>query len=180
MDVKISNTLYVIKAFAILSVITAHMTFSESYPVAEIVRTSLGQIGVVIFFVVAGYFYSRTKGDNIQFWQRKIKTLIIPWLIFSTLVFLLSSFVFGDPNNLLFGFIKNYFGIGTVYWYMTVLTIMLFVFKYLNKSAFLYSCIVISLISIFLSILGIIDYYLVINQYLNVFNWIGFFAFGIL
>ena len=43
---KISNSLYALRAFACLIVIAAHMTFSQEYPIAEIIRTSLGQIGV--------------------------------------------------------------------------------------------------------------------------------------
>ena len=37
---KISDTLYVIRAFAILSVITAHMPFGDGFPVADIGRKS--------------------------------------------------------------------------------------------------------------------------------------------
>lgn len=177
---KISKTLYVMKAFAILSVIMAHMTFSETYHIAEIIRVSLGQIGVVIFFISSGYFYSRKPDDSKEFWYKKAKFLLIPWFIFSTIVFILSNFVFSKPHNLLVGFIKNFFGIGTVYWYMTVLVIMLFLFRYINKDISLVLCIGVSIISIFLSALGIIDYSVDLNQYVNIFNWIGFFALGVL
>lgn len=59
---KISNTLYVIKFFAILFVISAHMTFitsdiKQTEVVADSIRNTLGQIGVPIFFIVSGYFY---------------------------------------------------------------------------------------------------------------------------
>ena len=70
---NISNLLYVANAFAILLVVAAHMTFSQTYPVSEIVRTSLGQIGVVVFFIISGYFYSRKHNDNKSYWLKKAK-----------------------------------------------------------------------------------------------------------
>ena len=153
----------------------------ESYPIAEIIRISLGQIGVIIFFITSGYFYKRKPNDNKTFWKKKIRNLIIPWLLFSTIVFTLSEFVFGDPDNIFVDFFKNFFGIGTVYWYMTIITVlMLFFYRIADNDKLLYMCIGITIISFLLSALGVIKYTTNCNQYLNVFNWVGFFAVGIL
>lgn len=68
-----SNILYVIKSFAILCVVTAHMPFGNAYPVAEIVRMSLSQIGVIIFFISSGFFYTQRKMIADSFTKRKRK-----------------------------------------------------------------------------------------------------------
>lgn len=178
---RISKTLYVIKSFAILSVIVAHMPFTFEHQIAEIIRATLGQIGVAVFFIVSGYYYSRRNGDSKEYWLKKVKTLLVPWGLLSTVVFFLSVFVFGSGNNLLVGFIKNFLGIGTVYWYMTVMAVMLVLFKlFYDKEPVLYICLAVTILSVGLSAFGIIEYSVYFNQYLNVFNWIGFFALGIL
>lgn len=177
---KESNMWYVMKAFAILFVVMAHMTFTGNYHIAEIIRTSIGQIGVVIFFVSSGYFYLRNPHDSKKYWTKKTKTLFVPWLIMSTAIFILSALLFGAPDNVLFAYFKNFFGVGTVYWYMTTITVMLMIFRFINKDILLYTCMTISVISIAMSAMGIIKYTDWFNQYLNVFNWVGFFALGVL
>ena len=67
-DKKTSDALYVIKSFAILSVIAAHMGFvppenGGSFSIAESIRLALGQTRVTIFLIVSGFYYKRRKGD---------------------------------------------------------------------------------------------------------------------
>lgn len=175
-----SNMLYVMKAFAIFFVVMAHMSFSESYHTAEIIRTSVGQAGVVVFFISSGYFHSGKSNDNKVFWQKKLKNFFLPWFLVATGTFFLSALIFGMPNNLPIAYSKNLFGIGTLYWYMTVTTVLMILFKFIKKDIFLYICMAISVISVVLSATGLIVYKGDFNQYLNVFNWVGFFAAGVL
>lgn len=175
-----SNMWYVMKTFAVFFVVMAHMCFSENYHTAEIIRTSIGQIGVVIFFISSGYFYSRKPNDSKVFWKKKLKTFFLPWFFLATGIFFLSAILFGVPENLPIAYLKNLFGIGTLYWYMTVTTFFMILFKFDKKDFILYICIVISVISIILSATGLIIYKGDFNQYLNVFNWVGFFAAGVL
>ncbi len=177
---KESNMWYVMKAFAIFFVVMAHMSFSGDYHTAEIIRTSIGQIGVVIFFISSGYFYSRKPDDSKVFWQKKLKTFFLPWFLIATGIFFLSAILFGMPENLPVAYLKNLFGVGTLYWYMTVTTVLMILFKFIKKDIFLYVCIVISVISVILSATGLFVYKGDFNQYLNVFSWVGFFTAGIL
>lgn len=184
---KESNMWFVVKAFAILSVITAHMPFGQDFFTSEIVRNSLGQIGVGIFFIAAGYFYSRKPNDSAEFWKKKAKTVILPWFFYSTVVYIISAFILsGNAEKTVLGFIKNFLGIGTVYWYMTVMLFMLFIFTYIKKDVLLYACMAISIVSVALSAMGVIyNVWLLnnnfqFNQYFNVLNWVGFFALGVL
>ena len=177
---NISSMFYSAKAFAIFLVVAAHMSFTEVYHTAAIIRTSLGQIGVIIFFYISGFFYSRQKGDSKRFWLKKSKNLFIPWIVFAFASFALSAVLYKRIDNIPFNFLKHFFGVGTVYWYMTTLVILLVVFKFLyNKEWALYVCMVVSLVSIALSAIGIIVYNAYFNQYLNIFNWLGFFALGV-
>lgn len=178
---KTSKTLYVIKAFAILFTITAHMSFSQEYFLADTIRTAIGQIGVPTFFIVSGYFYSRKPGDNKSFWLKKFKNLFIPWLIFSIIIFSLSEFVFGTPGNLIVDFLCTLTGISSIFWYLTVMCIIMFLFYYIKKDSILYACIAISIVSVLASGISIIIFDAnYINQFFNIFNWIGFFALGML
>lgn len=107
---KKSNTLYIIRAFAILSVILAHMPFTEAHPVAECIRNTLGQIGVAVFFTVSGYFYKRKKGDTASFWKKKAKGIIIPWLLFAVLTYAFSCVLNRSFSPI--SLVKWVFGIG--------------------------------------------------------------------
>lgn len=177
-----SNTLYVIKSFAILCVVAAHMPFGNAYPVAEIVRISLSQIGVIIFFISSGFFYTRKKNDSKNFWGKKAKSVLIPWVIWSIAVYLFSVLITRSLSEFPLSYLKVFFGIGHVYWYLTILFILFVIFKYIYtyaKDWLLYICMAMSIGSVLLSAFGAIKFsYL--NQYLNVFNWVGFFALGIL
>ena len=64
---------------------------------------------------------------------------------------------------------------------MTILLVMLILFRYFyNKEFILYISIGVSAVSIALSAFGLINYTVILNQYLNFFNWVGFFALGII
>ena len=178
---KESNMLYCLKAFAILSVVSAHMPFGGD-TIAEFVRISFSQIGVIIFFISSGFFYSRKRNDEKCFWKKKTKYLFIPWVLWSSIVYLISAFISRSFNGFPLSYIKAILGIGNVYWYLSVLVILFILFKYIyfyTHNWPLYLCIVISIVSIYLSAFGVIKY-VYLSHYYNVLNWIGFFALGIL
>lgn len=55
--------LYVAKAVSVVLIAGAHMPF-EGYMLAESIRMSICQIGVVVFFVCTGFFYRREEKDS--------------------------------------------------------------------------------------------------------------------
>lgn len=175
-----SNMLFVAKAFAILSVICAHMTFTNEYVIAETIRNCLGQIGVAIFFTLSGFFYKRTKGDFKSFWFKKTKNALLPWFVLATAAFALSTVLNGSLNGFPITFVKYFLGIGSLYWYMSISFILFAIFKFVTKKWQLITCVIISIASIYLTIFEIIPHNENFNQYLNPFNWIGFFALGVL
>ena len=175
-----SNAFYVARAFAIFSVICAHMSFGKEYVVPEIIRGCISEIGVCVFFLVSGFFYQRKSGDTVDFWKKKFIGIIIPWFFISTLVFLVSAVLLHALDFTVFSFIKNFLGIGTHFWYMTVLIITFILFKFITKKWQYITCMTISVISVYTSAIVLAVYSSRINQFLNVFNWIGFFALGII
>ena len=182
-----SNMLYVAKAVSVVLIAGAHMPFGGSMP-AESIRMSICQIGVVVFFVCTGFFYRREEKDSKLFWIKKSKTVIIPWVIMASATFLLSVVLSGSADGFPLSYIKWVLGIGSHYWYMTVMLICFVLFNCLFysdhsqkiKRTGLYLCIVVSVISVLLSAGKIIIYNASFNQYTNVLNWIGWFSLGVL
>lgn len=179
-DKKTSDCLFVIKAFAILSVVTAHMPFTSSFPLSENVRNTLGQIGVAIFFILSGFFFKREKGDSKRFWLKKAKTIVLPWVICGIGTFAFSIVLNRGKSNYFISAAEWILGVGTWYWYITVLLVLFALFKFLENDALLYIAIALTAVSVILSSFGKVPYNTVFNPYLNIFNWTGFFATGIL
>lgn len=175
-----SNSLFVAKAFAILSVICAHMTFTNEYMVADIIRSCLAQIGVCVFFILSGFFYKRQENDCKEFWSKKLNNVLVPWFLISTCTFMLSVVINRSLSGFPLSYVKYFLGFGSLYWYMTISFILFAVFKYITKNWQLVLCVIISIISVYLSFFNIIPHNQYFNQYLNPFNWVGFFALGIL
>lgn len=88
-DEGLSQSLYALKAFCILSVVCAHMPIGTDGPLGQAVAL-FATVGVVGFFVVAGYLLDDTSEWR-RFWRKKVVSLVVPWLFCSTLTFLVSS-----------------------------------------------------------------------------------------
>lgn len=77
-----SSAINIMKAVAVLSVISAHVvSFDESSLFAKIASSLyllFGEIGVIIFFVIGGFLYKRTSGDRKEFWKKKFFRIILP------------------------------------------------------------------------------------------------------
>jgi fucose 4-O-acetylase-like acetyltransferase len=88
------NSLSIIRAIGVFSIVCAHTTSvpDTATSVSRFVSRfflSTGQLGVGIFFVIAGYLFAVKNHSNLgEFLHRKIQTLIIPWSFCSTLVYL--------------------------------------------------------------------------------------------
>lgn len=177
---KISNSLYALRAFACLIVIMAHMPCGESFYLAETIRESIMQIGVFVFFVLSGYFYSRSAGDSKKFWCKKAKSFILPWFFFASIVYCLSALLFSKGGVSVLGWVKYVLGITSIYWYMLVLTVLMVLFKFFNKDIWLYIFMGISVISIIASIILVPNHSSLVYNYLIYTNWAGVFAFGML
>lgn len=178
-----SNSFFIIKAIAIMSIITAHILVpinDEGIFIKAVTNfwAAFARTGVVAFFVLSGFFYHREKGDTLSFWSKKLKFLIFPWLFFSSLIYIY-IFIRGNPVSAL-GYIKYILGHGSSYYYITVLIVFYVIFKFFcSNNYMLWLCMVLNITAIIVRSLNLTPKTSFITDYLNIFHWIGFFALGV-
>lgn len=183
-----ANQIYALKALAIWGVITAHGTavpdyFSRFSIILSKVIQSIGSMGVGIFFCVSGYLFAQGTSRYLcfaKFWKRKLSTIIIPWVISATLVYL---YVAVRKGGTIGEWLTSILGYLSSYWYLSVLMILYLAFWFILKSNYIkVICILLcacSFLSVALRVAHIIPQN-AFTVYLNVFNWCIFFSIGVL
>ena len=182
---NISSMVTVARVFALISVVCAHITFPETVP--EEIRTlysSLGSVGVIFFFIAAGYYYNPKKYTFIALLKNKFISVCLPWLFFGSIYYVYKAILKpGEHLSLSFGaYFKWIIGHETFLYFCTILLLCFLIFYRTNKPI-LISSVVITFISVMLTASGMwkpIIEALHITDYLNIFNWAGFFALGML
>ncbi len=166
-----------IKGLAIISVICAHCNSTDIgggvLLYSSLLLQNLGTLGVICFFILSGALFSPKK--EVKFWLlNKIFKLCVPWLISGVCVFL---YVYlRKPPITFLNFIYFFIGNGSYLYYLTILVLLYLIFYFLPFMRNIYvliACQIISVVSgvFFYSPFGI-------SPYINIFNWIGYFAFG--
>lgn len=172
------NYIYIMKALALFSIVSAHVGIVSNHSFINIifsrVLSSIGSIGVGVFFVISGYLYMKTNKTFLQFVQAKAKSILIPWVCCGTVLFYYVTIRKGDMT------IENWFMTLTVHshlYYLSVLMILYIVFWRLKRNIiFIIVQIILSVISIYLTSLGAFTIY----PYINPFNWAVYFALGVM
>lgn len=86
---KESQAIWIMKAFAILTVIAAHVNqiIDQSFFSLMVTRIwkLLANIGVPAFLIMSGYL----AGSSVK-WNKKWKSLILPWMICGSVTFLIN------------------------------------------------------------------------------------------
>ena len=183
-DRQISQLVYVIRCIAILAVVAAHVNIMDNSNYLSSLITHVwavfAQFGVPAFFIIGGYYYHRDENDSKIFWQKKLHSVIIPWVIASIVTYF-GAVVCGDPLTVV-GYFKWFIGLGSIHYYMTIYLSMLVIFKFVRKTPYLLTLIVIMFGSLFLEQVHFWGDYggFGMTKYLNIFNWAGYFAFGVL
>lgn len=131
-----SRTIYIVKAFAVLSIICAHCCgVLEGSSFANVVSStflsSLGSIGVGVFLFLSGYLMFFTQKNATAFFLSKIRTLLVPWLLCGTAVYLYITLRKGNLS--VFGLVKWLLGVDTYLYYMTVLSVLYVAFFFIRK-----------------------------------------------
>ena len=175
-----NETIDCVKGIAIMSVISAHCnaildTQNRFALIFSLILQNIGNLGVICFFVISGIlFHYRGKCVG-SFFTKKIRNIIIPWCISATCVYL---YVYlRKPPITMRGYLNFIFGNGSYCYYLTVLMILYILFVFvpiMRKNVILMVCMGITVFSTFClyDIGGV-------NAYLNIFNWIGYFALGV-
>lgn len=187
LDEKESAAFDILRVFSILSVIAAHTNNIIDGNVSRYCITfywsSYGTVGVISFLIAGGFFYSRKEKDTSAFWKNKIRKLIVPWILCSSLTYILSIAMNGLPANgsVLLAYVKWVLGSGSWYYYMTVYVICQIIFRFISKSDIaLWMTVFITAAMLILGTMGFYFQYRALTLYLNILYWVGFFALGIL
>lgn len=173
-----NESISVSKAIAILCVIVAHTTFNNFPEILSALFARIGSMGVPVFMIISGYLF-HVKEDIGGFIKKKFRTIIIPWWFCGIVMYIYTYLRMGDDINIA-GLLKFVLGKGSYLYYMTVLMCCYIIFYYPMKKKFnavFIVAILMSVISHQLTAIGIMD---VIGNYLNIFNWIGFFSIGVI
>lgn len=185
----LSKALYIAKAFAVVSIVLAHTSYdciSNEYIKAFLSIYKL--IGVYIFFIISGYFYNKDKYRNVwELLKDKAIKICVPWAIFGTVIYGITMFFNKGLNISFLGYINHMLGNGTYLYFLTMLLLSYVIMYFLPKRQE-YILIAINVISILLTSLGIFPQvvdttklaFSYLNPYLNIMNWIGIFAIGVL
>lgn len=175
-----NETIDYIKGIAIISVISAHCnvvldTQNRFALISSLILQNIGTLGVICFFVISGILFHYQGNGVGSFFGKKARNIIIPWCISATCVYL---YVYlRKPPITIRGYLNFILGNGSYCYYLTVLMVLyvLFVFfPFMRKNFILIVCMGITVFSTFClyDIGGV-------NPYLNIFNWIGYFAIGV-
>lgn len=179
-----SQALYFVKAVAIFSAVTAHASVIDTTTEVSAVITCLwdlfSSLSIGCFLITGGILYTRAPGDSARFWKHKAVTLLLPWVFCSGLTYLyrgLCGHGFG-----LWGYVNWMLGNGTWYYYATIYVIMLALFKPIwQHPPALWGCVAVNALVLTGRAIGIHPFaWLPFSEYLNILNWFGFFALGIL
>lgn len=177
--------IYLLKFFAIFSVVCAHSAtlpsnFSNSNQIVGRILSCIGVLGVPIFFIVSGYLFCKNKKPFGEFLKGKIPTIIIPWVFCETIVWLYEVLRKGGISLASWG--SFLIGIDHSTYYLTILVLFFILyFNFYKSNIFLFSTIVISVMSIVMTSFDLDEYNTAtITPYLNPLNWMLYFSLGIL
>lgn len=173
------NFIYVLKFFAVISIVSAHVNSilnntSQFNYIASVFLQEIAIFGVPIFLIISGYLYSKNKDNLTVFFKKRIKTLIIPWIMTGTVVFLYITLRKGNLNLVSYG--NFLIGNGTYLYYLSILFMLYAIFWKLKNKKIL---IVLLLFCITSRCFGF-NFLPNIVPGLNPFNYMHYFIIGIL
>lgn len=180
---KLSETVTYARAIALVSIVSAHIQFATTAyePIVRAYRI-IASIGVVLYMIIAGYYYRPAHyGSIVGMAKRKLTTIVLPWFCLGTTGYLYKAILSG---NLSLGEYFNFLlGNGSYLYYLSILSLCFVLFFYFHGRWFCILCIFVTMGSLYMTQAGLLNAAiskLGITNYLNLLNWIGFFALGVL
>lgn len=181
----LSNACWAVKALAMLFVIVAHTDYSGiQNSMAEMLLSRLGAMAVPVFLILAGYFFNTDGISSFgNLLKKKAVSLCLPWLFCGSLIYGYTALRAGNGLHL-GAALRFLLGSGSYLYYLTGLLALQFLFYFLRnvpRILLLWACLGLSATSLLLSAAGLTAPLLgklYMTDYLNVFNWCGFFALG--
>ena len=180
-DAKVSSMLRVSRFFAIISIVSAHITSLSEYKVWSDIYAKIGSTGVICFLFIAGYYYK--KYDFAVLVKKKFVSVIIPWLFCGTVAYFFPYIISSRLSEIsAVKYFEWLIGYKTYLYYVTVILLCFLIFYSHSKTVIILS-LIITPVSVWLTSVKALEPLtakLHITEYLNVFNWIGFFGLGML
>ena len=178
---KISSIVMVARVFALVSIVCAHIGFTSNVPyIIAKLYSAVASIGVICYLICSAYYYNPKKYTLIGLLKNKAKSIGLPWLFLGTVGYLYNGVL--SKSLSLISYLRWMVGNGTYLYFLTILILCFLIFYRTNKIV-LYCAIGVNIISLILTALGILGPVisaLHITNYLNIFNWVGVFALGML
>ncbi|MGH2317021.1 acyltransferase family protein [Planococcus sp. SE5232] len=174
------NYLTALKAFAVLSIVSAHSGYvsANTYELNIVfswILNQFGSIGVGIFFIISGYLFYKNKYSIDAFFKKKLNTIFIPWILTGTMVYLYVTLRKSEVT--IEGLLNFLSGNGSYLYYLTLLVVFYLVFFFTSKNnIFVLSILMLSCLSILLTAMGFFNE---INPFLNPFNFAWYFCLGL-
>lgn len=172
-DVQLSASMYELRFLAIVSVVFAHCEYANENK--QFLTSIIGLVGVPLFLFISGYYYNDSP-CFIKFIKRKIKTIIIPWILWGVITYLSVSIRSGSTS--LVNLILWILGYKTWLYYIPVLLVIFCLFWKRKSISFLLFMVIVNILSILFT--DLFDPNLIITYYQNPLNFVGFFAIGVL
>lgn len=117
---KISSTVTVAKAFALISIVCAHIGFTANTPyVITRLYSTLGSIGVICYLICSAYYYNPKKYTFVGLLKNKAITLGLPWIFLGTIGYLYNAIL--SKSFSVVGYLKWIIGNGSFLWFLTIL-----------------------------------------------------------
>lgn len=178
---KRDNVASIMRALLLLSIVSAHssITFNETTGVFSQNIWKIWQIwsiiGVPGFFGLSGYFFKGSQESFQTMLWKKSRGICLPWIVCGTVTYFISLY----PSYNLKRYGEFIIGYNSYLYYLTILIICYLLFyKHCRSTLFLVMCIALNLGSLALTQAGVTIPG--ITNFLNPFNWIGYFAIGCL
>lgn len=179
-----SRAIWILKAFAIVSVMAAHVNMIDHSSTFTFWVTSIwdlyGNVGVILFLILSGYLSAGVVKTDIVFWKKKLNTIVVPWLVCGTITCVMSVIL--GQNFSPVNWFRWVMGFRTWYYYVPIQLLCFALLPLLvcyGWTAWL--AIVLNLFLLaFQSVAKYPVYGLFITPYQDLLNWVGFFALGIL
>lgn len=178
---NISKMIVIARAIALLSIVSAHICFTRNtVEYLSLFYKMIGSIGVIVYLIISGYYYHPQHYSS--FWKMllsKLRTIGIAWFALGTFGYTYKSVISREFS--IISFFKFIIGNGSYLYFMSIIFLCFIIFYKIKSIKVYLTFLGLTITSLLLTSFGKTDSIinlLHITNYLNIFNWIGFFSIG--
>ena len=182
LEKKYSDMFYRLRGLAIISVFCAHCNIQidgEFIPYIRNILSNAGSIGVGLFFLLSGFFFSAYQVSILSFLKTTFAKLIVPWIVASTCVWL--YIVLRKGGISIQSWCAYVVGYKSIYYYMTdllIIWVIFYIFERIKIADKLPTVVSLVIINNLFIVLESNKIQLFPTPYLDFLCFIGYFAIG--